>query len=396
MRYSPVLDRLAGLGSAKWAVHYAAADFAARGRDVIDLTIGNPDVAAPDDLLECAVAAMRAGRTQYSTGRGEPALRAALAARYAARAGRPVSPDQVLCFPGTQTALYAVLMGLAEPGGEVLVGDPMYATYEAVIRAGGALPVPVPLRAERGFRISAEDLSARVTPRSRAILLNTPHNPTGAVLTPADLAAIGDVARAHDLWIVSDEVYEELVFDGTPFASPFDRTELADRTVAVSSISKSHAAPGFRSGWAVCSADCAGRLLPLSETMLFGNQPFIADMTAEAIAAPSAVAAGMRARFAARARYLADRLAQETALSVHRPEAGMFALVEVSATGRDDSVYAMDLLEATGVAVMPGTSFGESLAGWVRVALTVDDARFRTAVDRIVAYSAAPKARARA
>ncbi|KAB2886826.1 MAG: pyridoxal phosphate-dependent aminotransferase [Albidovulum sp.] len=396
MRYSPVLDRLAGLGSAKWAVHYAAADFAARGRDVIDLTIGNPDVAAPDDLLECAVAAMRAGRTQYSTGRGEPALRAALAARYAARAGRPVSPDQVLCFPGTQTALYAVLMGLAEPGGEVLVGDPMYATYEAVIRAGGALPVPVPLRAERGFRISAEDLSARVTPRSRAILLNTPHNPTGAVLTPADLAAIGDVARAHDLWIVSDEVYEELVFDGTPFASPFDRTELADRTVAVSSISKSHAAPGFRSGWAVCSADCAGRLLPLSETMLFGNQPFIADMTAEAIAAPSAVAAGMRARFAARARYLADRLAQETALSVHRPEAGMFALVEVSATGRDDSAYAMDLLEATGVAVMPGTSFGESLAGWVRVALTVDDARFRTAVDRIVTYSAAPKARARA
>src|SRR5690606_39050684 len=124
--------------------------------------------------------------------------------------------------------------------------------------------------------------------------------------------------------------------------------------------------------------------------------PFIADMTAEAIAAPSAVAAGMRARFAARARYLADRLAQETALSVHRPEAGMFALVEVSATGRDDSAYAMDLLEATGVAVMPGTSFGESLAGWVRVALTVDDARFRTAVDRIVAYSAAPKARARA
>src|SRR5690606_21164804 len=197
MRYSPVLDRLAGLGSAKWAVHYAAADFAARGRDVIDLTIGNPDVAAPDDLLECAVAAMRAGRTQYSTGRGEPALRAALAARYAARAGRPVSPDQVLGFPGTQTALYAVLMGLAEPGGEVLVGDPMYATYEAVIRAGGALPVPVPLRAERGFRFSAEDLSARVTPRSRAILLNTPHNPTGAVLTPADLAAIGDVARAH-------------------------------------------------------------------------------------------------------------------------------------------------------------------------------------------------------
>jgi len=396
LRYAPILDRLAALGSAKWEVHYAALRLAAAGRDVIDLTIGNPDVPAPEALVEGAAAAMRAGRTQYSTGRGEPALRAALAARYAARAGREVTPDQVLCFPGTQTALYAVLMGLAEPGAEVLVGDPMYATYEAVIRAGGATPVPVPLRAERGFRLAAEDLAARVTPRSRAILLNTPHNPTGAVLTPADLGAIGEVARAHDLWIVSDEVYEELVFDGTPFASPFDRTELADRTVAVSSISKSHAAPGFRSGWAVSSADCADRLLPLSETMLFGNQPFIADMTAGAVAAPSAVAAGMRARFAARARYLADRLAQETALRVHRPDAGMFALVDVTATGMDDTAYAMDLLEATGVAVMPGTSFGESLAGWVRVALTVDDTRFRAAADRIVAHAAAPKARARA
>lgn len=396
MKYAPILDRLATLGSAKWEVYYAALDLAAQGRDVIDLTIGNPDVATPATLVDAAVAAMRAGRTQYSSGRGEPGLREALAARYAARAGREVTPGQVLCFPGTQTALCAVLMGLAEPGTEVLVGDPMYATYEAVIRASGAEPVAVPLRPERGFRLAAADLAARVTPRTRAILVNTPHNPTGAVLTPADLAAIGEVARAHDLWIISDEVYEELVFDGTPFASPFDRADLADRTVVVSSISKSHAAPGFRSGWAVASAEFADRLLPLSETMLFGNQPFIADMTASAVSTPSVAAAGMRTRFAARARYLADRLAQETSLRVHRPEAGMFALVDVGATGMDDRAYAMDLLDATGVAVMPGTSFGASLAGWVRVALTVDDARFHAAADRIVAHAAPRQRRVRA
>lgn len=395
MRYASITDRLSGLGSGKWALHLQARAMAASGIPIIELTIGEPDLPPDRALLDEAARAMYAGRIKYSNGRGEPAVLEALVEKYRARRA-DVTEANILCFPGTQTALYAVLMGLAEPGAEVLVGDPMYATYEAVIRAGGATPVPVPLRAERGFRLAAEDLAARVTPRSRAILLNTPHNPTGAVLTPADLGAIGEVARAHDLWIVSDEVYEELVFDGTPFASPFDRTELADRTVAVSSISKSHAAPGFRSGWAVSSADCADRLLPLSETMLFGNQPFIADMTAGAVAAPSAVAAGMRARFAARARYLADRLAQETALRVHRPDAGMFALVDVTATGMDDTAYAMDLLEATGVAVMPGTSFGESLAGWVRVALTVDDTRFRAAADRIVAHAAAPKARARA
>lgn len=387
MRYAPILDRLAGLGGAKWELHFAAVAARRSGRDVIDLTIGNPDVPTPQALVERAAEAMRAGRTEYSTGRGEEGLRATLAARYAARAGRPVGMDQVLCFPGTQTALYAVMMGVAEPGAEVLVGDPMYATYEAVIRASGAVPVPVPLRPERGFRIAAEDIAGRITGRSRAILLNTPHNPTGAVLTAAEIDAIGAVAKAHDLWIVSDEVYEELVFDGVAFASPFDRADLAERTVAVSSISKSHAAPGFRSGWAVGSAAFADRLLPLSETMLFGNQPFIADMTADAVAEPSAVATGMRTRFAARAKYLDDRLAQETRLRVHRPEAGMFALIDVTATGQGDRDYALGLLDAGGVAVMPGSAFGATLTGWVRVALTVDDRRFRAACDRIVAHA---------
>lgn len=389
MRYAPILDRLAGLGGAKWELHFAAVEMRRAGREVIDLTIGNPDVPTPQALVDRAAEAMRAGRTEYSTGRGEDGLRATLAARYAARAGRPVGMDQVLCFPGTQTALYAVVTGVAGPGAEVLVGDPMYATYEAVIRAGGAVPVPVPLRPENGFRIAAEDIADRITGQSRAILLNTPHNPTGAVLTAADIDAIGAVAKAHDLWIVSDEVYEELVFDCVAFASPFDRAALADRTVCVASISKSHAAPGFRSGWSVSSAECAERLLPLSETMLFGNQPFIADMTAEAVAAPSAAARGMRSRFAARAKYLDDRLSQETTLRVHRPEAGMFALIDVTATGQGDRDYALGLLDAGGVAVMPGSAFGETLKGWVRVALTVDDTRFRAACDRIVAHAAA-------
>lgn len=386
MRYSPVLDRLAGLGGAKWDLHVRARERIAAGEDVVDLTIGNPDVPAPSDLVEAAVAAMRAGRTQYSDGRGERNLRDALATRYAARLGRPVHPDQVLCFPGTQTALYAVLMGIAEPGCEILVGDPMYATYEGVIAASGARVVPVPLRAENGFRLSAQDLAERIGPRTRAILLNTPHNPTGAVLTDADIDAIGRLAVEHGLWIISDEVYEELVFDGVTFVSPLARAGFADRVVVVASISKSHAAPGFRSGWCIGSRAFADRLLALSETMLFGNQPFIADMTAQAVSRPSEAARGMRARFAGRARYLADLLTQQTALGVHRPEAGMFALVDIRPSGLSDRDFALGLLDA-GVAVMPGSAFGETLGGWVRVALTVDDDRFRTACGRMVAHS---------
>ncbi|MFX0542697.1 pyridoxal phosphate-dependent aminotransferase [Roseovarius sp. S4756] len=389
MKFADITERLAGLGGAKWTVHARARALAREGRDIVELTIGEPDVPPVDALMEDAASAMRAGRMGYSDGMGEPGLRAALARRYTQSTGRDIHPDQVMCLPGTQTSLFTTLMGLVQQGDEVLVGDPMYATYEGCIRATGAALVPVPLSPENGFRMRAADIEARITPRSRAILLNTPHNPTGAVLTQADIREIGAVAQKHDLWIISDEVYEELIFDGVPFASPLADADLAERVVIVSSISKSHAAPGFRSGWAIGSTEFTSHLLSLSETMLFGSQPFLADATAAAVSAPSTVAPGMRQRFAARAGYLATRLENESALSVSRPQAGMFALIDVSSTGMDAQTYAFDLLETAAVAVMPGTSFGTTLNTWVRVALTASDAAIEAACDRIIAHAAA-------
>ncbi|SLN50385.1 Arginine--pyruvate transaminase AruH [Roseovarius litorisediminis] len=387
MKHTAITKRLAGLGGAKWEVYLKAKDLVAQGRDIIEMTIGEPDVPTPDTLIDAATDAMHRGRTTYSSGRGEAGLRAALAEQYTRSAGRDITADQVLCFPGTQTALFAVLMGVAEEGCEVLVGDPMYATYEGVIRASGADMIPVPLRPENGFRIHAKDIAARITPRTTAILLTTPHNPTGSVLTAADIDAVGALAVEHDLWIISDEVYQELIFDSSVFTSPLSRPELADRVIVVSSISKSHAAPGFRSGWCVGPEAFTQALLPLSETMLFGNQPFIADMTEKAIRDGSTVAPGMRARYAARADLLERRLSQESALKVHQPQAGMFAMIDVSATGLNGNDYALHLLEHGGVAVMPGASFGETLDSWVRIALTVDDADFDAACDRIIKHA---------
>lgn len=386
MKTTSVTERLAGLGGAKWGVHLKARDLIKAGADIVEMTIGEPDVPVPDALIEATVTSLRAQRTGYSNGRGEAGLLDALAARYSASRGRAFGPENFLCFPGTQTALFAAMAGVAEAGDEVLVGDPMYATYEGVVRASGAEMVPVPLRPEHGFRMQAKDIAARVTPRSRAILLTTPHNPTGAILTAEELTEIGQLAIAHDLWIISDEVYEELIFDGARFVSPLADPELADRVIGVSSISKSHAAPGFRSGWCVGPAAFCEALLPYSETMLFGNQPFIADMTEKAVRDGSEVASGMAARFSARATLLADRLEAETDLTVHRPQAGMFAMINVSATGLDGEAYAWDLLQ-TGVAVMPGSAFGDSLKDWVRVALTIRDTDFATAVSRIIDHA---------
>jgi len=387
MKTTAVTQRLAGLGGAKWELHLKAKELVRQGADIIEMTIGEPDVATPEVLIDCAAAAMRAGRTTYSDGRGESNLLAALAEHYTQTRGRVFETDQFLCFPGTQTSLYAVLMGVAESGDEVLVGDPMYATYEGVVRASGAEMVPVPLRPEHGFRIQAADIAERITNKTRAILLTTPHNPTGSILTVEDIDAIGELALKHDLWIISDEVYDQLVFDDAEFVSPLSRSAYADRVIAVSSISKSHAAPGFRSGWCVGPAAFTEALLPLSETMLFGNQPFIADMTEKAVREGSPVAEGMRNRYAKRAAKLSDRLTKETALTVHQPEAGMFAMINVACTGLDGQAYAEHLLDNGGVAVMPGTSFGTTMADWVRVALTIDDASFEAAIERIVVHA---------
>ncbi|MBC7280112.1 pyridoxal phosphate-dependent aminotransferase [Hoeflea sp.] len=383
MHYAAITERLAHTGGAKWAIHQRCRVMKKAGADIIELTIGEPDQPPDPQLFEVCHASMRAGRTGYSSGRGEPDLLEAIAARYSLRRAG-VDANNVMCFPGTQTALFATMMALTGPGDGVLVGDPFYATYEGVIVASGAHRESVPLRPENGFRLKAEDLEAAITPQSRVLLLNSPHNPTGAVLEADEIARIGAVCKKHDLWIVADEVYEELVFDGK-FASPFDNPDLADRVIALSSISKSHAAPGFRSGWAVGPHEFCEKLLPLSETMLFGNQPFIADMTAFALNADLPTSARMRASYKSRSTVFADALEKLDGVKPFRPQAGMFIVLDVSGTGLDGETFAWSLLEA-GVAVMPGSSFGANASALVRISLTVPDETVTEACGRITRF----------
>ena len=385
MRYASITDRLSDLGSGKWAVHLEARSMVHSGTDIIELTIGEPDLPPDRALLEECARAMHAGRTRYSNGRGEPAVLKALTDKYRKRRA-DVTEKNILCFPGTQTALFAVMIGLVEAGDAVLVGDPLYATYEGVIASTGARIVPVPLHPDKRFHLQADDLERAITPDCRALLLNTPHNPTGAVLTAEEIAAIGAVCRKHDLWIVCDEVYEELLFGGT-FASPFDNPDLAERTIVVSSISKSHAAPGFRSGWAVGPAEFCERVLPVSETMLFGVQPFISDMTAMAVSQRFETSAIMRENYLRRAQIVESALAHEPHLKVMMPEGGMFILVDVGATGISGEEFAWALLKRKHVAVMPGSSFGEEARDFIRISLTVPDNLLGEAMSRMAALA---------
>lgn len=381
MRYAAITDRLKDLGGDKWAIHNAARARMAKGEEVIELTIGEPDITPDPALIEECVTALRSGRTRYSNGRGEAGLVDALVETYRPRMP-DVGPENVLCFPGTQTALYAVFTALTSDGDGVLIGDPYYATYEGVVQASGAHVQPVPLHMEHDFELQPADLAAAITPDSRVLLLNTPHNPTGAVLTRDTLLALGELCIAHDLWIVCDEVYEALIFDGS-FASPLEIEALRDRTIVVSSISKSHAATGFRSGWAIGPAEFARRLLPISETMLFGNQPFIADMTEAALRGDYPTAALLREALGRRAALVHGLVQQVPGLSSRLPAGGMFIMIDVSGTGLDGDAFATRLIEEHGVAVMPGSSFGNEGRNLVRVALTVPDADLREALSRM-------------
>ena len=387
MRYAPVTERLAGLGSEKWTLSIAASARKRAGRAVIDLTIGEPDTPTPEPLVQTAARAMSSGRTGYSNGRGEPSALAALSAHYSAACSRDITADRFLCLPGTQTALFVALMTICDPASEVILGDPMYATSEGLIRASGGVPVPVALRPEKGFRLQAADVAARITPTTRAILVNTPHNPTGVVLDRAEMAAIADVCLTHDLWLMSDEVYWSLVYDRA-HTSARSLPGMADRTVVISSLSKSHSMTGWRLGWAVVPPILAEAMENFLLCTIYGLPAFIQDVAPVALAEDDVSAADLCARFQTRRDLVCDLLAGVDGLAARKPEGGMFVMADVRGTGVGSEVFANRLLDRYGVSLLAGEGFGGGADGFVRISLSAPEDRLVEACRRIAAYVA--------
>ena len=276
MRYSPLVQRITGRGAAAWDTHIEARRRQEEGEDIIFLTVGDPDQDPPAQVVEATMAALRRGRTGYSAIVGFPALRQAIAARVARRSLLPCGIDNVAVVPGAQGGLFCAVQCLAGPGDEIIVPEPIYATYEGVVGASGATLVTVPLRPETGFHPDPDAIAAAVTPRTRVMWINTPHNPTGAVFTGDEMAAVAALCRRHDLWLLSDEVYEDLAF-ARPHVGAWSLPDMAERTVVVSSLSKSHALPGFRLGWVVGPPALTRHLFNLLLSMTYGGPAFIQD-----------------------------------------------------------------------------------------------------------------------
>lgn len=384
MDYAPRVNDIAGEGAAAWRIHEEAMAALARGERILPLSIGDPDFATPAPVVERARAAMEAGDTHYTDGIGTESLRTAIARHFSGPLGRRLSPANVCVTAGAQNALYFASQLLLGPGDEAIMLCPAYITYEATIRSSGATPVMVDMTGASGFRPDPAAIAAAITPRTRALFLTTPNNPTGVALDREELAAIAEIVRRHDLWVVSDEVYAALIFEGAHH-SIAALPGMAERTLTISSLSKSHAMTGWRCGWMIGPEALIGHAANLSLCMLYGLPGFVQQAAETALERADEITARHRDLFRARRDHMIRGLGTIPGIHVLEPQAGMFAMADVRGTGLTSEQFAWRLLREQGVSVLDGAAFGRSAAGFVRISFTLAEARIDDACRRIAA-----------
>lgn len=387
MRFASRTEHRNGKGSSAWDMHYIASERVARGEQAIFLTVGDTDFASPSEAKLAASDSLRNGRTHYTASVGEAPIREAIARRHRRQTGQTVDPDQVIVTVGAQNALFTAAMCIVDPGDEVIVPEPMYVTYPGTIFAAGGETISVRSPAENGFHPLIGEIEKVVTERTRAIFLATPNNPTGAVYTAEELAKIGEICRRRDLWLVSDEVYGNLVYEGATHISPASLPELADRTITVGSLSKSHAMAGWRLGWMVAPMELAQRAAQLTVSTTYGIPTFVQDAAIVALETyPDGLPELKRAYADRRARFC-DQLDAVPGLACRKPEGGMFMMVNVQGTGISAYEFAKGLVIQEGVATLPADDFGASAAGYLRINLGAKDEILEEAMGRITRYA---------
>ncbi|KJH79048.1 MULTISPECIES: aminotransferase class I/II-fold pyridoxal phosphate-dependent enzyme [unclassified Pseudomonas] len=382
MRFSPFVQRITGDGVAAWDIHYAAYEAQRRGEDVIILSVGDPDFPTPDFITDAAIHALREGDTHYTEIAGRLKLREAIAARHSPLFHRELHASNVILTAGAQNALFAASMCLLTAGDEVIALDPMYVTYEATLKASGATLVRVPCAADGGFRLDAAVLAKAITPRTKALFLSNPNNPTGVVLNREELQAIAELAVVHDLWVVVDEVYESLTFE-REHLSLAAMPGMAERCVVIGSLSKSHAMTGWRIGWIIANETLVAHVENLVLSMLYGLPGFVMEAALKAVQSHADVTHGMRDIYRRRRDLVVKSLADCRGISVLNPDAGMFVLLDVRSTGLTSLEFAWRLLREAHVSVLDAAAFGEPAQGFVRLSFTQGEERLAQACQRI-------------
>ena len=382
MRLSKKMARL-GTESAFQVLAQAQA-LEARGIDVIHLEIGEPDYATPANIAEAAARAVKDGYTHYCNSQGIVQLRTAIAREIEKTRGIRVDPDRIVVTTGAKPIMFYAILALLEEGDEAIYPDPCFPIFESMINFTGAKPVPLPMREELDFCFDIDEFKSKVTSRTRLIIVNSPHNPTGSVLTKEDIQAIADVTRERDIVVLSDEIYERFIYEGQAL-SIASLPGMLERTIMLSGFSKTYAMTGWRLGYAVMPKDLVEPIVRMIVNSVSCTAPFIQRAGIEALTGPQDFIPGMIDEFKKRRDLIVDGLNEIPGVSCRKPKGAFYAFPNIKKTGMRSKALAEYLLKEANVATLAGSDFGKYGEGYLRLSYANSRQNLQKAIDRISA-----------
>ena len=362
----------------------------ATGRDIVHLEIGEPDFDTPQNIIDKAVWALRNGYTHYGPSAGLPEVRKTFAEHISRDRGIAVGADNVVIVPGGKPIIYFPLTALIDPGDEVIYPNPGFPIYESVINFIEGKPVPLKLAEEKDFSFDIADLKALISDRTKMLIINSPQNPTGGVLSSADLDAIAELAVKHDFWVLSDEIYSKIIYDGK-HESISTRPGMLERTIILDGHSKTYAMTGWRLGYGIMPRELAAAVAKLQTNCTSCTAAFTQIAGAEALTGPQDAAAAMVAEFRTRRDLLVDGFNAIEGVSCKRPRGAFYVFPNIGGLGLTSKQAEQRLLDDYGVAALAGTSFGRFGEGYLRFSYANSQANIRKALERFAEFAAAAR-----
>jgi len=384
MRYA---DRMKDLGTeTAFEVLAKARALEAKGRTIVHLEIGEPDFDTPANIRAAATRALEGGFTHYGPSAGLPEVREAIAAFISKDRGLPTAPEQVVVTPGGKPVLTFAVLACVNPGDEVIVPNPGFPIYESAVRFAGGKPVSLGLREDRGFRFGAADVEPLLTPRTRMLILNSPHNPTGSVLTPRDLDEIASLIRDREIFVLSDEIYGKIIYEGT-HETIATRPDVAERTILLDGFSKTYAMTGWRLGYGVMNATLAKHVARLATNVYSCATSFVQRAAPEALHGPQDEVRAMVAEFRRRREVIVDGLNAIPGVRCSKPAGAFYVFPNVTGLGMKSADLEHALLNDAGVAVLSGTAFGSQGEGYLRFSYANSIENIREGIRRFEAFA---------
>ncbi len=355
------------------AVTNRAKEMKAKGEQVFGLAGGEPDKDTPENIKQAAIQALQNGATKYTPSAGLPELRQAISEKLKRDNGLDYTPDQICVCSGAKPAVYSALRAVISEGDEVIIPSPYWVSYPSMVQLCGGTPVFVETKAENGWKITADEFADAMTPRTKLIILTTPHNPTGAVYTEEELHAIGEVAIDEDILILSDEIYEHLIYDDAKHVSIAALSkELYDLTITINGFSKSYAMTGWRLGYSAAPHAIAQAIRLIQDHTSSNATTFAQYGAIEALRGDQSFVSDLREEYDFRRQYVVERLKEMPKVSVVEPQGAFYCFIDISETGMDSLAFCERLLDRYKVAAVPGIAFGNDHAIRISYCTTLD------------------------